>query len=61
LDFKDCIGNPRKEQVKIPTFNYNVNKDNSNEETILALNTNEQMFKLNEPEKENYVGNFLFV
>jgi hypothetical protein len=54
LDFKDCIGNPRKEQVKIPTFNYNVNKDNSNEETILALNTNEQMFKLNEPEKFMY-------
>jgi hypothetical protein len=55
------LGNPRKKQVKIPTFNYDVNKDNSIEEQILALNTNEQMFNLNEPEKEDYIGNFLFV
>jgi hypothetical protein len=46
LDFKDCIRNPKKEQVEIPAFSFNVNRDSSIEEQILTLNTSEQMFNL---------------
>ncbi len=46
FDLEDYIVNPIEEHVKIPTSSFSVNKDNSMEEKILALNIGEQMLDL---------------
>jgi hypothetical protein len=46
FDLKDYIVNHIEEQVGIPTSSFDVNKDSSIKEQILALNTGEQMLDL---------------
>ncbi len=46
FDLEDYIMNPIEEHVQIPTSSFDVTKDSSMEEQILALNNSEQMFDL---------------
>jgi len=46
FDLEDYIVNPIEEHVQISTSSFDVNKDSSMEEQILALNIGEQMFDL---------------
>jgi len=46
FDFEDYIVNPIEDHVKIPASSFDVNKDSSMEEQILALNVGEQIFDL---------------
>jgi len=46
FDFEDYIVNLIEEHVIIPTSSFDVNKDSSMEEQILALNFGEQMLHL---------------
>jgi len=58
FDFEDYIVNPIEEHVKILTSSFDVNKDSSMEEQILALNVGEQILDLRQlkemsPSKKN--------